>query len=220
DRQTESWWQQFMGKGIVGEMTGKTLKVVPSRILSWKDFRTSWPDGYVLSKATGFYRSYGVNPYQGYDDIKQTPFLLDESPDPRLKAMDRVAVLKTSDGYRAYPYSKLETSGVIHDEIDGNPVVFLTRKNTRSPLDRRLINRSRLMISAQAFSPFVSGQQLEFFTSPDGKILDRQTNSIWSLTGHATAGLLKGKRLKALPTETHFAFAWLVFRPDTEIYGQ
>ncbi|MCW8964446.1 MAG: DUF3179 domain-containing protein, partial [Gammaproteobacteria bacterium] len=160
DRQTESWWQQFMGKGIVGEMTGKTLKVMPSRILSWKDFRTSWPDGYVLSKDTGFYRNYGVNPYQGYDDIKQTPFLLDESPDPRLKAMDRVAVLKTSGGYRAYPYSKLETSGVIHDEIDSKPVVFLTRKNTRSPLDKRLINQSRLMISAQAFSPFVSGQQL------------------------------------------------------------
>ena len=76
------------------------------------------------------------------------------------------------------------------------------------------------MISAQAFSPVLNGQQLEFFTSLDGKILDRQSNSVWSLTGWATAGLFKGERLQAVPTETHFAFAWLVFRPKTEIYDQ
>ena len=220
DRQTESWWQQFLGKGIVGEMTGKVLTVVPSRIMAWKDFHMTWPDGRVLSKDTGYFRNYGVNPYQGYDDINKSPFLLYERPDPRLQPMDRVAVLKTSNGYRAYPYSALEKSGVVHDVVEGKPVVFLTKKNTRSPLDRRLISQSRLMISAQAFSPVVGDQELEFFTSLDGKILDRQTNSIWSLTGHATSGLFTGQRLEAIPTETHFAFAWLVFRPDTRIYKQ
>lgn len=220
DRQTESWWQQFLGRGIVGEMTGKELKVVPSRIMSWRDFKMTWPGGQVLSKDTGFYRNYGVNPYQGYDDIDKTPFLLDEDPDPRLKPMDRVAVLNTSTGHKAYAYTTLEKAGVVHDEIDGKPVVMLTRKNTRSALDRRLINQSRMMISAQAFSPVIDGQQLEFFTSLDGKILDRQSNSVWTLTGQAISGLFKGKRLQALPTETHFACAWLVFRPDTEIYQE
>ena len=35
DRQTESWWQQFLGEAIVGEMLGTQLKMIPvrSRIL-------------------------------------------------------------------------------------------------------------------------------------------------------------------------------------------
>ncbi len=31
DRQTESWWQQFLGLAIIGEMTGKMLKMFPAR---------------------------------------------------------------------------------------------------------------------------------------------------------------------------------------------
>jgi len=220
DRQTESWWQQFLGKAIVGDLTGRTLEMVPSRIMSWGDFKSAGPRGEVLSKDTGYYRSYGVNPYQGYDDINETPFLLDESPDPRLKPMDRVAVLKADKGYKAYPYSLLEASGIVHDTVNSKPVVFFTKKNTRSPLDKRLINQSRLIISAQAFSPLIDNHVLDFYASLDGKILDRQTNSIWTLSGHAIAGVFKGRQLQAVSTETHFAFAWLVFRPDTEIYGK
>jgi len=219
DRQTESWWQQFLGKAIVGEMTGKTLEVIPSRILSWLDFKTAWPNGQVMSKDTGYYRNYGVNPYQSYDDINETPFLLGEKPDQRLKPMDRVAVLKDSDGYKAYPYSILSAEGVVHDTVDGKPVVFLTKKNTRSPLDKRLISQSRLIISAQAFRPSIAGNKLDFYISQDEKILDRETSSVWTITGHAIEGIFKGKQLEAVPTETHFAFAWLVFRPETKIYS-
>ena len=35
DRQTENWWQQFLGQGIVGEMTGKRLKTIPARLESF-----------------------------------------------------------------------------------------------------------------------------------------------------------------------------------------
>ena len=29
DRQTESWWQQFIGEAIVGELTGRSLSFCP-----------------------------------------------------------------------------------------------------------------------------------------------------------------------------------------------
>ena len=32
DRQTESWWQQITGTGIVGAMIGKVLTMVPVRV--------------------------------------------------------------------------------------------------------------------------------------------------------------------------------------------
>ncbi len=57
DRQTESWWQQFLGEGIVGEMTGKRLKMLPARVESLARFR-----------------AYGANPYVGYDGAP-APFL-------------------------------------------------------------------------------------------------------------------------------------------------
>ena len=57
DRQTESWWQQFTGEAIVGELTGKKLTFIPASIISWEDFKVANPEGAVLSKDTGFSRS-------------------------------------------------------------------------------------------------------------------------------------------------------------------
>ncbi|TNF91769.1 MAG: hypothetical protein EP297_15115, partial [Gammaproteobacteria bacterium] len=61
--------------------------------------------------------------------------------------MERVAVLKTASGHKAYPFFILKKQAVLKEIIDGETVVFFSRKNTRSPLDRRLINQSRLIIS-------------------------------------------------------------------------
>src|SRR5262249_25124585 len=75
DRQTESWWQQAIGRAIVGDLTGTQLTILPASIVSWGTFRAARPDGTVLSKDTGFARSYGSNPYSGYDSAGTQPFL-------------------------------------------------------------------------------------------------------------------------------------------------
>ena len=62
DRQTETWWQQLTGDGIVGELAGKKLTFIPATIISWADFKAAHPDALVLDKKTGFDRSYGENP--------------------------------------------------------------------------------------------------------------------------------------------------------------
>jgi hypothetical protein len=74
DRQTESWWQQFLGEGIVGEMTGRRLALVPARIESMERFRARAPDGEVLFPNNPRMRRYGANPYLRYDSSAQ-PFL-------------------------------------------------------------------------------------------------------------------------------------------------
>ena len=71
DRQTESWWQQFIGEAIVGELTGATLDVLPSRIESFARFRARAPDGTVLVPGFSLFRRYGRNPYAGYDSLSQ-----------------------------------------------------------------------------------------------------------------------------------------------------
>jgi hypothetical protein len=67
DRQTESWWQQFTGLGIVGEMTGKALRMLPVRVESFGSFKSRMTGGKVLAPNDSRLRPYGINPYEGYD---------------------------------------------------------------------------------------------------------------------------------------------------------
>ncbi len=74
DRQTESWWQQFLGEAIVGEMTGARLEMLPARIESFARFAARAPQGKVLVPGFGLRRPYGRNPYADYDNSPR-PFL-------------------------------------------------------------------------------------------------------------------------------------------------
>ncbi len=74
DRQTESWWQQFLGEAIVGEMTGTQLTMLPVRVEAFSRFVERHPDGQVQLRPGGFRRNYGGNPYTGYDTSSR-PFL-------------------------------------------------------------------------------------------------------------------------------------------------
>ena len=73
DRQSESWWQQFTGRAIVGAMTGKRLEPWPSRLESFDRFRQRHPDGTVLVPGDATARPYGSTPYAGYDS-RTEPF--------------------------------------------------------------------------------------------------------------------------------------------------
>lgn len=76
DRKTESWWQQFSGKGIAGVHAGRKLKMIPSRLDSWQLFEAANADGRVLVPNDPTMRAYWQNPYGGYDSAI-VPFLFD-----------------------------------------------------------------------------------------------------------------------------------------------
>ncbi len=218
DRQTETWWQQFNGAGIVGEYAGDTLTQLPTRIVAFADFSASHPDGKVLSTETGFFRDYGRNPYRGYDDMDNQPFLLDEPADPRLPAMERVLAVGSGGRHRLYPFKALRDQPVINDTFGDLQLVVFSKANTASVLDTAKIADGRTVPAANAFERRIDGKLLEF-TVRDGHIVDTETESTWNLLGECTAGPMRGKALKALTGGVHFAFAWLAFRPDSEIYG-
>ena len=50
DRQTDSLWQQATGDAIVGAATGERLDIVSSQVVSFDDFRESFPKGWVLDR--------------------------------------------------------------------------------------------------------------------------------------------------------------------------
>jgi len=217
DRQSESWWQQFTGTGIVGRHAGTVLKRLPSQIVSFEEFAGTFPNGRVLTRNTGFYRPYGRNPYLGYDNIDRSPFLFGDPVDKRLPPMERVISVTIGKRHRIYPFAVLEKQAVINDELDGQPIAIFSRGGMASPLDQERIEHGRQIPAASAFSRMSDGQVLRF-AERNGKIVDVATGSEWSLLGDAVAGRLKGKRLTPLDSGVHFAFAWLAFNPDSEIW--
>jgi hypothetical protein len=216
DRQSESWWQQFTGKGIVGRYAGTELKRLPSAIVAFQDYAAAQPGGEVLSRETGFQRPYGRNPYAGYDRIDQSPFLFTGKRDPRLPPMERVLSVTVGGRHRLYPLSVLERRRVANQQMGGVPYVVLARPGMASPLDASRIDEGREIAAAGAFDRRLDGEPLEF-AERGGRIVDERTRSEWNVLGEAVSGPLKGKRLTALESGVHFAFAWLAFNPASEI---
>lgn len=218
DRQTESWWQQFSGKAVIGHYAGSELRKLPGAVIAFADFRRIHPGGKVLSRDTGHSRPYGRNPYRGYDNINNKPFLMGDATDPRLAPMELVLAVQQDQLQRVYPFSRLGSRRVIEEEWMGLPLVIFHQPGMLSPLDAARIRDSRSISSAVAFDRRVAGRTLHFETRAD-TITDRETGSRWSISGRATDGPLKGTQLTTLPGGVYFAFAWLAFNPDSEIYG-
>ena len=217
DRQTESWWQQFTGRAIVGELAGTVLTRLPASIVAYEDFRRAYPEARVLSRRTGHQRPYGSNPYRGYDTIEDRPFLFFDPVDERLPPMERVLNVSIGGRHKLYPFSALAHSPVVNDEVAGVPVVVLSRSGTLSVLDETHIADSRTLPSATAYTRRTGARALSF-EARGGNIADRETGSTWNLFGTAVAGPLEGSRLEPIESGVHFAFAWLAFNPDSEIW--
>ncbi|MCY4479390.1 MAG: DUF3179 domain-containing protein [Rhodospirillales bacterium] len=94
DRQTESWWQQFTGEGIVGVYTGTALKRLPSRLESFARFKERvGDDGKVLVPSRSGARAYGMNPYSSYDSSSR-PFLYNGDLPEGIEPLARVVVVE------------------------------------------------------------------------------------------------------------------------------
>ena len=126
DRQTESWWQQFLGEAIVGELTGTVLKVLPSRLESWANFRQRAPQGQVLVPNNPKMRAYGRNPYAGYD-AGSRPFLYDGAVPEGVAPLARVVSLE--DRSRAWSLDLIKARGEIALE-DGTLISWSPGQNS------------------------------------------------------------------------------------------
>jgi len=142
DRNTESWWQQFTGEAIVGELTGTELVMLPSWMESFADFKARHPDGLVMQQPDAR-RPYGENPYVGYDGSR-TPFLYrGENPPHGIEPLARVVRV----GNMAWPLARLAELGEVEEE--GLRLVWAA--GTASALDKRSIAASRDVGSIKVF---------------------------------------------------------------------
>jgi len=218
DRQSETLWQQFTGEAIIGNLTGKKLTMLASSMISFKDYYTAYPNGQVLSKVTGHHRAYGNNPYVGYDDINNSPFLYNDPIDKRLKPMQRVVTISGQTSAKAYTYTILKTKKVVNDTFDGKDIAVFHKSGTSSALDGRNISNSRDVGTTAVFSTKLDGTILDFAYDKDLGIIDTKTKSSWNIFGQAVSGKYKGKTLEQIVHADHFWFSWAAFKPNTLVY--
>jgi len=218
DRQSETLWQQFTGEAIIGNLTGKKLTMLASSMISFKDYYTAYPNGQVLSKETGHHRAYGNNPYVGYDDINNSPFLYNDPIDKRLKPMQRVVTISGQTSAKAYTYTILKTKKVVNDTFDGKDIAVFHKSGTSSALDGRNISNSRDVGTTAVFSTKLDGTILDFAYDKDLGIIDTKTKSSWNIFGQAVSGKYKGKTLEQIVHADHFWFSWAAFKPNTLVY--
>jgi hypothetical protein len=131
DRQTESWWQQFLGEGIIGEMTGKRLDLVPARIESLERFKARAPNGAVLFPNNPRLQRYGANPYVGYDS-SASPFLYRGDLPDEIAPLARVVSFSPD---QAWSLDLLR----VKKRIEVGDVVMTWEPGQNSALDDRVI---------------------------------------------------------------------------------
>jgi peroxiredoxin len=134
DRKTDSYWPQTLGKSVLGPSTGKTIKKIPTDTVKWKDWKKVHPDTKVLSRNTGFIRSYdGSNPYGkkgDFTDINlQFPL---ENKDSRLDGYEIVYGIEINGKFKAYKKSDVEKELRIEDNLGGEKIIIEFGKGLQS----------------------------------------------------------------------------------------
>lgn len=132
DRQTESWWQQFGGDAIVGDLAGRRLALIPSRLESFASFRERASGGRVLVPNNPDLRAYGTNPYVGYDRAPQ-PFLYTGELPSQIEPMARVVAV----GKEAWALTLVREKGA----IEAGELRISWRPGQLSALDTEEISR-------------------------------------------------------------------------------
>jgi hypothetical protein len=67
DRGTDSRWPQMLATAIDGPLAGAGLRELRVTWTTWSAWRAAYPDTRVLTEDTGYVRSYGNDPYGGYN---------------------------------------------------------------------------------------------------------------------------------------------------------
>ncbi len=177
DEETNSLWNQFTGRPVVGELTGSgiRLRVLPVVITRWEDWRTSHPDTTVLSLDTGHERDY--RPGQPYGAYFRSPELMFPVVirDRRLDPKDRVYVLRDKDNEMAWALSLFEANPVLHDRVGDLPVVLIGNAATETVRAYRSEGRTfsageRGRIESEG-ETWTVGE--DFLTGPGGETLAR-----------------------------------------------
>ena len=177
DRATQSLWNQFTGKPVVGKLanSGITLSQRPVVIDTWENWRAANPGTTILSLNTGHRRNYGSGVV--YNDYFASPDLMFPAlaNQDLQRQKDYVFGIQQFGAAKAWPIKAFARRPVINDAVGDVAVVVIGDADTRSA---RAYERSGLTFARKG-GALVSGDGAvwtigeEALTAADGRSLAR-----------------------------------------------
>ena len=213
----DSLWPQMERGARCGPSTGTELTMLPAMEMRWSEFRRLYPEnGFVVPDSLGAassppdgedfdYRYFPYGPDCRKSDNRGIFNAIPNGIDPRRPPKELVLGVPGGVGGIAFPFGELQ-------DLGANAVV-------EAPSVEAVVFWDAEAEAAMAYRPTLDGERLTFRSSETG-ITDEATGSLWSITGEAVAGPLKGRRLSPV-AEAHTAYwyAWAAFHPSTTLWS-
>jgi hypothetical protein len=209
DRETGSEWKQPLGRAFEGSHRGAELAVVPASMMSWKRFRSTYPDGIVLQPVRGDENDSRRQPPRDVYDM--TPYdQYERSNAFGLRAMRGEGDERSWD--RADIDAKTTVLGIVHDgDAVGYPA---PQVHAEGGVVTDTLGGLNLVVIG-------SGRNLHAFENPgygfeirDGTVYADGVS--WDpVTGRGS----DGRRLRPVPSRRLYAFAWQDDHGRDSFYG-
>lgn len=207
DRETNSTWSQLLNASVNGSLRDQKAELMQVIEMPWSDWKVLYPNSQVLSRETGFSRSYGFYPYGGYRSTNDLLFPTSNS-DNRIFGKERVLGLIVNQKSKVYPFDALPTSGafdLIEDSFEGQDLI--------------VVGNNSFM---QAFSvngiEGASSFQLTNASLPS--LIEDDLGNIYDVFGEVVSGPNEGERLDILESYMGFFFAFPAFYGTPVIFGR
>ena len=200
DQETNSLWNQFTGRPVVGPLTGSGIELIvrPVAISTWKRWLERHPNTKVLSLDTGFARDY--TPGRPYAKYFASPDLMFPAlvEDTRLKPKDYVFALRSGVHEKAWPLSEFEGGRVINDRIGTLDIVLIGDAASRTVRAYDARGRNFTAGSAGAETVESNGQS-------------------WKIEEESLTGA-DGQTLARLPGHIAYWFAWSGYKGEAPLF--
>ena len=208
DKETDSNWSQMLLECVEGELLGDKPTLVNSVVMTWENWKISYPDSMIMSDETGYDRTYDIYPYGSYRTGSQLLFPVNFSSDA---LHQKTIVLGISDelSAKAYPMDLYESGlGMIKDTMNSSEFIVIG-------------DLSKWFMAAYSISDS-EGLTYDFSLIADDfpNILLDSTGSVWDIFGRCISGVNQGKQLERVNSIISYWFAWFTFHNETDIYGQ
>ena len=202
DRQTNSLWNQFTGKPVVGKLVGKGIELQqrPVVIASWANWKAQNPDTKVITLNTGHSRNYGsgvvYNDYFASPEL-MFPTIVDQT---QFRQKDYVFGVRAFGGAKAWPLKAFRKEPLINDAIGGQELVLIGNDVTRT---------------VRAYQ-----RKGKTFKRNSKGVISTADNVKWVITEDALVGN-NSEKLPRVAGHIAYWFAWNGYLSDvSEVYGQ
>ena len=134
DRATETWWPQVLATSIPGlwNDSPSTASLREFRLIwtTWENWQSVYPETQVLSRDTGFPRSYEIDPYGSYNPrggyyARESTLFDPAIEDDRHPTKDVFHGVRTASGASAVHERLLRTERVVTGTAGDVPVAFV-----------------------------------------------------------------------------------------------